>query len=163
MAEWPNVPDSKSGVPQGTVGSNPTLSANDKFLTAHFSPNKPPRSPCFPVKQGLFCVYASYAVFLESRFLWVTIRVIKPLPTRCHAVTHKQLIHRRAPWKTKESLELATLAWVSWFNYHRLMEPIGYIPSSEAEANYFRQLAENTETSLFTLTKQPPRKPGAIH
>ena len=28
MAEWPNVPDSKSGVPQGTVGSNPTLSAN---------------------------------------------------------------------------------------------------------------------------------------
>jgi signal transduction histidine kinase len=28
VAEWPNVPDSKSGVPQGTVGSNPTLSAN---------------------------------------------------------------------------------------------------------------------------------------
>ncbi len=28
MAEWPNVPDSKSGVPQGTVGSNPTLSAS---------------------------------------------------------------------------------------------------------------------------------------
>ena len=27
MAEWSNVPDSKSGVPQGTVGSNPTLSA----------------------------------------------------------------------------------------------------------------------------------------
>ena len=30
MAEWSNVPDSKSGVPQGTVGSNPTLSANHK-------------------------------------------------------------------------------------------------------------------------------------
>jgi hypothetical protein len=30
MAEWPNVPDSKSGVPQGTVGSNPTLSASGK-------------------------------------------------------------------------------------------------------------------------------------
>ena len=28
MAEWPNVPDSKSGVAQVTVGSNPTLSAN---------------------------------------------------------------------------------------------------------------------------------------
>jgi len=27
VAEWSNVPDSKSGVPQGTVGSNPTLSA----------------------------------------------------------------------------------------------------------------------------------------
>ena len=29
-----------------------------------------------------------------------------------------ELIHRRAPWKTKESLELATLEWVSWFNHH---------------------------------------------
>ena len=27
VAEWPNVPDSKSGVAQVTVGSNPTLSA----------------------------------------------------------------------------------------------------------------------------------------
>ncbi len=52
-----------------------------------------------------------------------------------------ELIHRRAPWKTKESLELATLEWVSWFNNHRLLEPIGYIPPAEAEANYYRQLA----------------------
>ena len=27
MAEWSNVPDSKSGVPKGTGGSNPSLSA----------------------------------------------------------------------------------------------------------------------------------------
>ncbi len=52
----------------------------------------------------------------------------------------------RAPWKTKESLELATLEWASWFNHHRLLEPIGYIPPAEAEANYYRQLAEITET-----------------
>ena len=51
-----------------------------------------------------------------------------------------ELIHRRAPWKTKESLELATLEWVSWFNHHRLLEPIGYIPPAEAEENYYRQL-----------------------
>jgi len=37
MAEWPNVPDSKSGVPQGTVGSNPTLSASDFFQ--YFNPS----------------------------------------------------------------------------------------------------------------------------
>ena len=49
-----------------------------------------------------------------------------------------ELIHRRAPWKTKESLELATLEWVSWFNHHRLLAPIGYIPPAEAEANYYR-------------------------
>jgi transposase InsO family protein len=53
-----------------------------------------------------------------------------------------ELIHRRAPWKTKESVELATLQWVHWFNHQRLLEPIGYIPPAEAEANYWRQLAE---------------------
>ena len=52
-----------------------------------------------------------------------------------------ELIHRRAPWKTKESVELATLEWVAWFNNHRLLEPIGYIPPAEAEANYYRYLA----------------------
>ncbi|CAH2812963.1 MAG: Mobile element protein, partial [Candidatus Burkholderia crenata] len=46
-----------------------------------------------------------------------------------------ELIHRRAPWKTRESVELATLEWVAWFNHHRLIEPLGYIPPSEAEAN----------------------------
>jgi transposase InsO family protein len=57
-----------------------------------------------------------------------------------------ELIHRRAPWKTKESVELATLEWVSWFNHHRLLEPIGYIPPAEAEANYYRQLASQAAT-----------------
>lgn len=52
-----------------------------------------------------------------------------------------ELIHRRAPWKTIEAVELATLEWVSWFNDHRLMEPLGYIPPAEAEANYYRQFA----------------------
>jgi len=52
-----------------------------------------------------------------------------------------ELIHRRAPWKTRESVELATLEWVAWFNHHRLMEPLGYIPPAEAEANYYRQLS----------------------
>ena len=52
-----------------------------------------------------------------------------------------ELIHRRAPWKTREAVELATLEWVDWFNHQRLLEPIGYIPPAEAEANYYRQLA----------------------
>ena len=55
-----------------------------------------------------------------------------------------ELIHRRAPWKSPEAVELATLEWVSWFNHHRLLEPIGYIPPAEAEANYYRQLASQT-------------------
>ena len=51
-----------------------------------------------------------------------------------------KLIHRRTPWKTKQSVELATLEWVAWYNRHRLMEPLGYIPPAEAEANYYKQL-----------------------
>ena len=39
-----------------------------------------------------------------------------------------------------EAVELTTLEWVAWLN-HRLLEPIGYIPPAEAEANYYRQLA----------------------
>ncbi len=61
-----------------------------------------------------------------------------------------ELIHRRAPWKTKESVELATLEWVSWFNHHRLLEPIGYIPPAEAEANYYRQFAEKANAEALT-------------
>jgi putative transposase len=51
-----------------------------------------------------------------------------------------ELIHHRGPWKTRESVELATLEWVSWFNHQRLMGALGYIPPAEAEANYYRQL-----------------------
>ena len=55
-----------------------------------------------------------------------------------------ELIHRRAPWKTREAVEFATLEWVSWFNHQRLLEPIGYIPPAKAEANYYRQRASQT-------------------
>ena len=61
-----------------------------------------------------------------------------------------ELIHRRAPWKTKESVELATLQWVHWFNHIRLLEPIGYIPPAEAEENYYRKLAHSQETIVST-------------
>ena len=58
-----------------------------------------------------------------------------------------ELIHRRAPWKTVESLELATLEWVTWFNHHRLLEPIGYIPPAEAEQRYYLQLPQQAESA----------------
>jgi transposase InsO family protein len=62
-----------------------------------------------------------------------------------------ELIHRRAPWKTKAAVELATLEWVAWFNTQRLLEPIGYIPPDEAEANYYRQLAEQTSQAVAKM------------
>ena len=62
-----------------------------------------------------------------------------------------EVIHRRGPWRTTEAVEIATLEWVSWFNHHRLLEPIGYIPPAEAEAMYYRnkeaQEQSQTETA----------------
>lgn len=58
-----------------------------------------------------------------------------------------ELIHRRAPWKSREAVELATLEWVAWFNHHRLLGSIGYIPPAEAEANYYRQLASQAASA----------------
>ena len=43
-------------------------------------------------------------------------------------------------------VEFAIQEWVSRFNHHRLLEPIGYIPPAEAEANYYRQLANQAAT-----------------
>ncbi len=51
-----------------------------------------------------------------------------------------ELIHRRAPWKSRDAVELATLEWVSWFNHRRLLSSIGYVPPAEAEAAYYQQL-----------------------
>lgn len=50
------------------------------------------------------------------------------LPGTIHGLYKAELIYRRAPWKTREAVALATLEWVSWFNHHRLLEPLGYIP-----------------------------------
>jgi len=61
-----------------------------------------------------------------------------------------ELIHRHTAWKTRESVELATLEWVAWFNHRRLMEPLGYIPPAEAEANYYRQLQMPAAEPLLT-------------
>ena len=59
-----------------------------------------------------------------------------------------ELNHRRAPWKTKESLELPTLEWVSWSSQHRLLEPIGCSLPVEAKDNYHRLLASQAAMSV---------------
>jgi transposase InsO family protein len=48
-----------------------------------------------------------------------------------------EIIHRRGPWRSFESVEFATLEWVDWFNNRRLLEPIGNIPPAEAEERYY--------------------------
>lgn len=48
-----------------------------------------------------------------------------------------EVIHRRGPWRSFDAVEYATLEWVDWFNNRRLLEPIGNIPTAEAEASFY--------------------------
>jgi putative transposase len=58
-----------------------------------------------------------------------------------------ELIGRRGPWRTAEQVELATLAWVQWWNERRLHGAIGDIPPAEYEAIYYRQQQESKEVA----------------
>ena len=51
-----------------------------------------------------------------------------------------EVIHRRGPWRSFEAVEYATLEWVDWFNTRRLLQPIGNIPPTEAEEEYYAAL-----------------------
>ena len=57
-----------------------------------------------------------------------------------------ELIHRQS-WKNREAVELATLAWVDWFNHRRLLEPIGNVPPAEAEAVCYAQSTESARVA----------------
>jgi len=50
-----------------------------------------------------------------------------------------ELITLRGPWRTVDDVELATLAWVHWWNDQRLHSAIGHAPPAEFEATYYRQ------------------------
>jgi len=58
-----------------------------------------------------------------------------------------ELIGRQGPWRTAEQVELATLAWVQWWNQQRLHGAIGDIPPAEHEAIYYRQHQESKEVA----------------
>src|SRR5687767_3636925 len=49
-----------------------------------------------------------------------------------------EVIARQGPWRGFEDVEFATLNWVWWFNHHRLLEPIGWLPPAEYEEAYWR-------------------------
>jgi len=59
-----------------------------------------------------------------------------------HGLFKTELIRRRAPWRSLDAVEFATLEWVDWFNNRRILEPIGNMPPAEAEQRYYAQLEE---------------------
>ena len=48
-----------------------------------------------------------------------------------------ELINRRGPWRSVEQVELATAAWIHWWNDQRLHSACGDVPPAEYEAAYW--------------------------
>jgi transposase InsO family protein len=61
-----------------------------------------------------------------------------------------EVIQARGPWRGLEDIEFATLEWVAWFNYSRLLKPIGYVPPAEHEDAYYRR--QQAPAALPALT-----------
>jgi putative transposase len=59
-----------------------------------------------------------------------------------------EVIHRDGPWRGLDDVEYATLEWVAWFNTHRLLEPLGYLPPAEYEEQYHRAQANSLAPAL---------------
>lgn len=59
-----------------------------------------------------------------------------------------EVIRRDGPWKSLEHVEFATLEWVHWFNTVRLLEPLGYLPPAEYEAQYHTANSDIAELVL---------------
>ena len=60
-----------------------------------------------------------------------------------------EVIRSRGPWRSLEDVEFATLEWVWWFNYHRLLGPIGHVPPVEFEEAYYRRLQAQPEPATL--------------
>jgi len=61
-----------------------------------------------------------------------------------------EVIRQRGPWRGLEDVEFATLEWVWWFNHHRLLEPLGYLPPAEYEEAFYRR--QETQDLVAVLT-----------
>jgi putative transposase len=51
-----------------------------------------------------------------------------------------ELVRAQGPWRTADQVELATAAWVAWWNDRRLHSACGDIPPAEFEAAYHHRL-----------------------
>jgi putative transposase len=55
-----------------------------------------------------------------------------------------ELIRAQGPWRTADQVELATAAWVAWWNEERLHSACGDVPPAEFEAAYHQRLPATT-------------------
>ena len=65
-----------------------------------------------------------------------------------------ELIYRQGPWRTAGDVELATLAWVDWWNNRRLHGATGGVPPAEFEARYWAAVGSGSE-ALASVSAAP--------
>jgi putative transposase len=58
-----------------------------------------------------------------------------------------ECIGKEGPWTGVDDVELATSAWIHYYNTHRLHSSIGYVPPIEYEAEYFKRPAQQEPTN----------------
>jgi putative transposase len=61
-----------------------------------------------------------------------------------------EVIRRRGPWRGVDDVELATLTWVAWYNTHRLLEPLGYVPPAEFEQAFYAHQRDAEQQAILT-------------
>ncbi|MBB5684990.1 hypothetical protein FHS49_000981 [Sphingobium boeckii] len=102
--------------------------AIDRSLAADTRTGKAVMTECQAVRGRLGAAIAMTTPWLE------TINgLCKPLLSCAEGA---EVIHRKAPWRSFEAVEYATLEWVDWFNNRRLLELLGNVPPAEAEERY---------------------------
>jgi putative transposase len=67
----------------------------------------------------------------------LTYRGVNALAEAVNALYKTELIKRQGPWRNAEHVELATLAYVEWFNHRRLHSEIGDRPPIELEFDWY--------------------------
>jgi transposase InsO family protein len=56
------------------------------------------------------------------------------------------------PWRNRDTVEMATLEWVDWYNNRRLFEALGDIPPAEAESAYYATMTPSESPRMAEQT-----------
>ncbi len=74
---------------------------------------------------------------------------INALAETINGLYKTERIHRKAPWKSKAAVELATLEWVFWFNHQRPHQTLKM--KTPAEAYALAACPEQKGTGHYTI------------
>jgi putative transposase len=83
---------------------------------------------------------------------YVSVAYTERLAESVNGLYKTELIRRQGPWRNVDHVELATLAWVDWFNNRRLHSELGDIPPAEFEHDNYAGTRSHQQTPTPTRT-----------